>query len=91
MSGATFRAQISDGGGWHLYVALPNTSRMWPEWEWPRGIPTPTLAERDEALAALGYEVVPGAEWDWCEDSDGPGSPVRLLAAVAVRRAGGAT
>jgi hypothetical protein len=48
----------------------------------------PTGADRREALAALGYEVAPGAEWAWIEDSKQPdddSTPVVLIAAVDVR------
>ncbi len=45
-------------------------------------------AERRAALAALGYEVAPGAVWSWTEDSrvpDDDSTPVLLIAAVTVR------
>ncbi|MEU6115881.1 DUF6303 family protein [Streptomyces sp. NPDC047117] len=86
----TFQAQMADSGGrWHLYVVLLSTPvSQWPEHEWPRTAPTPTLTERARTLAGLGYEVAPAAEWEWIEDSDTPGdpaSPVRLIATVTVR------
>ena len=54
----------------------------------------PTGAERRAALAALGYEVAPGAVWSWTEDSRDPeddSTSVLLIAAGTVRPlAGGA-
>ncbi|WP_405999833.1 DUF6303 family protein [Streptomyces sp. NBC_00829] len=91
MSG-TIRAQLADCGGWHLYVVLPDTGGVWPQLVWPAGASAPTLAERDEALAALGYEIVPGAAWQWCETSDTPDDPsatVWLYASVTVRLVAG--
>ncbi|MEE1773231.1 DUF6303 family protein [Streptomyces sp. JV185] len=82
-------AQMSNSGGrWHLYIPLMNTPGLWPEHDWHRSAPTPTLAEREQALNALGYETVPGAEWTWVEDSDVPDEPtssVWLIATVMIR------
>ncbi|MGW3733172.1 DUF6303 family protein [Streptomyces sp. NPDC005148] len=82
----TLPAQMSNSGGsWHLYVPLMGTPSPWPEHDWKRATPTPTLEEREHALNGLGYEVPPGAEWSWIEDSDAPadpGAPVRLIATV---------
>ncbi|MCX3287087.1 DUF6303 family protein [Streptomyces sp. NEAU-H22] len=89
----TLTAQMaSDGGPWRLYVVLYGESE-WPTVRFESG-PVPTGADRREALAALGYEVAPGAEWAWVEDSQEPdddSTPVVLIAAVDVReREGGA-
>lgn len=85
---ATLTAQMaSDGGPWRLYVVLYGESE-WPTFRWGRTGPVPTVAERRAALAGLGYEVVPDAEWTWTEDSRDPGddsTPVLLIAAVDVR------
>ncbi|WP_424861599.1 DUF6303 family protein [Streptomyces sp. MMS24-I29] len=89
-------AQMSNSGGrWHLYVPL-STPGAWPAHDWPRFASTPTLAEREQVLNALGYETVPCSGWRWIEDSDipdDPASPVFLIAAAMVRPipTGGAT
>ncbi|MGW0612682.1 DUF6303 family protein [Streptomyces sp. NPDC002788] len=84
---STLTAQMaSDGGPWRLYVVVYGESE-WPTVRFESG-PVPTGADRREALAALGYEVAPGAEWAWIEDSQEPGddsTPVVLIAAVDVR------
>jgi hypothetical protein len=89
----TLTAQMSsDGGQWRLYVVLYDESE-WPTVRFESG-PVPTGAERREALASLGYEVAPGAEWSWVEDSQEPfddSTPVVLIAAVDVRAQEGAT
>lgn len=88
----TFRAQMATRGGhWRLYVVLLNTWDQWPGMEWSRTAPVPTLAERERALAGLGYEIAPGAEWEWCEDTETPedsASPVLLIAAATVQCVG---
>ncbi|MEY9993049.1 hypothetical protein ABIE67_005081 [Streptomyces sp. V4I8] len=89
----TLTAQMaSDGGPWRLYVVLYGETE-WPTVRWESG-PVPTGAQRREALAYLGYEVAPGAEWSWIEDSQKHGddsTPVLLIAAVDVREQEGAT
>ncbi|MFI1867375.1 DUF6303 family protein [Streptomyces jumonjinensis] len=85
---STFRAQMvwRADGRWHLYVVLFGVSR-WAEHRFAPG-PVPTRAERSQALARLGYELVPGAEWVWTEDGERPGddtSAVLLIAATTVR------
>ncbi|MFE2498598.1 DUF6303 family protein [Streptomyces scopuliridis] len=87
---ATFQAQIANNGGrWHAYVVLLSVPvSLWPEYDWYRDAPVPTVTERAQVLADLGYEVAPGAEWEWTEDSDvhgAPSSPVRLIATVTVQ------
>ncbi|MFD0224853.1 DUF6303 family protein [Streptomyces hirsutus] len=90
----TLTAQMSNNGGaWRLYVVLYGEPD-WPTARWEHPGPVPTVAERRRALAALGYEVAPGAVWSWTEDSRDPdddSTPVLLIAAVTVRgRDGGA-
>ncbi|MGW2325702.1 DUF6303 family protein [Streptomyces sp. NPDC001700] len=84
-----FTAQMfTSTRGWSLYVVLLNTFEVWPEHDFGRAAPVPTFTERAAALTALGYEPVPGAEWEWCETTDIPddlSSPVRLIASVRVR------
>ncbi|WP_328398945.1 DUF6303 family protein [Streptomyces sp. NBC_00390] len=86
-------AQMSgDGGQWRLYVVLYGESE-WPTVRFESG-PVPTGADRRDALAYLGYEVAPGAEWAWIEDSQKPfddSTPVVLIATVDVRELEGAT
>lgn len=83
----TLTAQMSsDGSAWRLYVVLYGETE-WPTFRWERTGPVPTGAERRAALAALGYEVAPGAVWSWTEDSRDHGddsTPVVLIAAIAV-------
>ncbi|MGA4896955.1 DUF6303 family protein [Streptomyces griseoincarnatus] len=90
----TLTAQMSsDGRAWRLYVVLYG-EREWHTFRWERTGPVPTVAERRAALAALGYEVAPGAVWSWTEDSRDPdddSTPVVLIAAVDVREQEGAT
>ncbi|MFF5537323.1 DUF6303 family protein [Streptomyces cinerochromogenes] len=84
-----FTAQMSMyRGRWRLYVVLMNTTERWPEYGFGRALPVPTFTERADALGVLGFEPVPGAAWQWTEDSqdpDDPASPVMLIAAVRVR------
>lgn len=89
MTTKTFTAQMSVfKGRWRLYVVLLNTTDAWPEFGFDRGAPVPTFTERVNALSVLGFEPVPGAEWEWTEDSEtygDPASPVVLIAATRVR------
>ncbi|MFJ1913181.1 DUF6303 family protein [Streptomyces sp. NPDC088147] len=87
---ATFQAQMANNGGrWHAFVVLlPGSVSLWPEHDWYRDAPVPTLTERTQVLAALGYEIAAGAEWEWTESSDvydDPSSPVLLIATVTVQ------
>ncbi|MGC9381534.1 DUF6303 family protein [Streptomyces sp. MH13] len=87
-------AQMSNGaGGWRLYVVVFGESE-WPTFRWERSGPVPTVAERRTVLAALGYEVAPGAAWTWTEDyrdPDDDSTPTVLIAAVDVRTRTGVT
>ncbi|WP_246113574.1 DUF6303 family protein [Streptomyces montanus] len=77
-----------NGGRWLLFVALRGTPVAWPEHSFEQPDHLPTFTERTQALSALGFEPVPGAEWLWTEfsaDPADPASPVRLLAYVRVR------
>ncbi|AYC38202.1 DUF6303 family protein [Streptomyces griseorubiginosus] len=90
----TFTAQMSVfKGRWRLYVVLLNTTERWPEFGFDRALPVPTITERANALSMLGFELVPGADWRWTEDSDDPDNPasqVVLIAATRVRSCTGA-
>ncbi|MEV7613959.1 DUF6303 family protein [Streptomyces sp. NPDC089799] len=79
-------AQMSNRAGWHLFVVLMGETR-WPSYDWPVGSPIPTQAERDQALADLGYEVEPGADWSWVEGEPDEcwDTSVLLMATAAVR------
>ncbi|WP_405871224.1 DUF6303 family protein [Streptomyces sp. NBC_00005] len=82
-----FTAQMSVRHGlWRLYVVLLNTTEQWPEHRFGRAVPT--FTDRTNALNALGFEPVAGAEWTWTEDSetpDNPASPIVLITAIQVR------
>ncbi|MFF1723723.1 DUF6303 family protein [Streptomyces sviceus] len=85
----TFTAQMSVfKGRWRLYVVLLNTTDAWPEFTFTSSLTVPTFTQRADALSVLGFEPVPGAQWQWTEDSDtpeDPASPVVLIAATRVR------
>ncbi|MFD0209728.1 DUF6303 family protein [Streptomyces hirsutus] len=89
---STLRAQMSLRAGrpWNLYVC----AGQWLTHTFGGALPVPTLPERAAALAALGFEPVPGAEWSWSEDTEDvrdAASAVLLITAIAVRPlAGGA-
>ncbi|MET7712332.1 DUF6303 family protein [Streptomyces sp. NPDC005407] len=82
-----FTAQMSvREGRWRLYVALMNTTDAWPQHRFGRAVPT--FTDRTNALSVLGFEPVPGAAWEWTEDSEipeDPASAVVLIAAIRVR------
>ncbi|WP_411130500.1 DUF6303 family protein [Streptomyces sp. x-19] len=74
---------------WEIYVV---TDSPYP-WDWPThkfgaSAAIPTLAQRDTALAALGYEADTSAEWEWQELPTGYMDSVELLAALDVQPAG---
>ncbi|MBC9726207.1 DUF6303 family protein [Streptomyces sp. TRM68367] len=72
-------------GLWEVYVPLPDTpSGRWPAHDFDRTDPIPTPQERGRALAALGYEIADGGEWQW-QESTCRGDVVRLTASVPVR------
>ncbi|MBV2358112.1 hypothetical protein KUM39_27845 [Streptomyces sp. J2-1] len=85
------RAQMAlrDNGAWWVYVCADE----WPTHTFTRTGRVPTVTERAAALAALGFEPVPGAQWSWSEDAreyGDPSSPVVLITATTVRPLGGA-
>ncbi|MGY1498594.1 DUF6303 family protein [Streptomyces sp. QTS52] len=67
---------------WELYLVVYNTTEQWPAHTWPvsRRHQIPTIAERTQALAELGYAPAPDAEWMWVEDEtpDNHGHPVAV-------------
>lgn len=85
----THSARVANGyyGTWEVYVVTDSPSpKDWPDHDFARTSPAPTLAERATALALLGYEIVDGAQWEWCELDGEDTDPVRLLGSVNVRR-----
>ncbi|MGW5332404.1 DUF6303 family protein [Streptomyces bauhiniae] len=83
------RLTNSFAGEWELYVVTDGTSLDWPEHSFARTMPVPTLQERTDALALLGYSVAGGATWEWQEMPSGAMDRVELLAAVDVQPTGG--
>lgn len=86
----TLSARLSNAFGdlWELYIVTDGPSVDWPEHLFNRTMPVPTLDERVQALAALGFEQATGAEWEWQELPCGPTDRARLLGAVDVRPVG---
>ncbi|MFE9256245.1 DUF6303 family protein [Streptomyces sp. NPDC006879] len=85
------RAQMAcRSGRWHLYVIKFGVPK-WPTHRFT-GAAVPTLAERAQALEALGYVLTGPPEWDWMEDAEqygNPASPVVLIAVAHVAPAVG--
>jgi hypothetical protein len=88
----TYGARLSNTfhGEWELYVVTDRMSLDWPEHSFGRTGPVPTLQERADALAQLGYVLADGAVWEWQECSTGVMDRVELLASVDVQRKDGA-
>ncbi|KOT94006.1 hypothetical protein ADK87_31445 [Streptomyces sp. NRRL F-4711] len=88
----TYGARLSNSfhGEWELYIVTDRMSLDWPEYSFGRSGPVPTLQERADALAQLGYAVTDGAAWEWQECSTGVMDRVELLASVDVQRKDGA-
>ncbi|MFD4025581.1 DUF6303 family protein [Streptomyces sp. NPDC058576] len=78
-------------GEWELFVVTDGLSLNWPEHSFERVGPVPTVQERADVLAALGFAVADGAEWAWLECTTGVMDRVELLASVDVRRKDGAS
>ncbi|WP_228982453.1 DUF6303 family protein [Streptomyces sp. DH12] len=90
------RARLSNTcqGEWELYVVTDGThSKTWPTHDFHRTAPIPTLGERIEALAVLGFEPVKGAEWEWDELPYATTEWARLFGTLTVRpaKSGGAS
>ncbi|MFI7352721.1 DUF6303 family protein [Streptomyces avidinii] len=86
------RLSNSYSGDWEVYVVSSGVPSLnWPEHDFGHSAPVPTLAERTEALAGLGYEATDGAAWQWQELHSDATARVRLLAALDVRPIGGAS
>ncbi|MFD7747147.1 DUF6303 family protein [Streptomyces sp. NPDC059698] len=89
----TYGARLSNSflGEWELYVVTDRTSLEWPEHSFGRTGPVPTVQERADALAALGFVVADGVGWEWQECPTGVTDRVRLLASVDVQHRDGAS
>ncbi|MFE1111273.1 DUF6303 family protein [Streptomyces rochei] len=88
----TYGARLSNSfhGEWELYVVTDRISLDWPEHSFGRTGPVPTVQERVDALAQLGYVLADDAVWEWQECSTGVMDRVELLASVDVQRKDGA-
>jgi hypothetical protein len=75
---------------WELYLVVYNSADSWPSHQWPvaRRHQVPTIAERNDALARLGYALAPYAEWDWQEsetpDYHGHPSTLSFLGTISI-------
>ncbi|MBT2895642.1 MULTISPECIES: DUF6303 family protein [unclassified Streptomyces] len=89
----TYGARLSNSflGEWELYVVTDGISLDWPEHSFGRTEPVPTLQERADALAQLGFVLADDAEWEWQECPTGAADRVRLLASVDAQRKDGAS
>lgn len=80
----------SSQGVWRLDVRVPALllTGGTPTTEFTgRGTTVPTVAERNEALAALGYRVADPDRvgWTWIEAQEAPDQPVYFIAHTPVR------
>ncbi|MFJ8614814.1 DUF6303 family protein [Streptomyces clavifer] len=80
------QARMATGASstWVLYVLTAAPSLEWPGHDFGRTAPMPTRDERAQALAALGYAIEDGAEWEWNATRHSPAA-AHLWAAIAVR------
>jgi hypothetical protein len=73
---------------WQLYVVTHGTT-AWPTHDWPAAHrhSIPTQADRTAALAQLGYQPAPGAEWEWLESEtpDYHGHPAEPSVIASIR------
>ncbi|MDX3634286.1 DUF6303 family protein [Streptomyces europaeiscabiei] len=75
---------------WELCLVVYNTTDTWPSEAWPvsRRHKPPTITERTEALARLGYTPAPGATWEWQETEEptyhGHPASVSFIASISV-------
>ncbi|RPK78871.1 hypothetical protein EES45_16545 [Streptomyces sp. ADI97-07] len=80
------QARMATGasGTWVLYVLTAAPFLEWPVYDSGRTAPMPTRDERAQALAALGYTIEDGAEWEWNATRHSPAA-AHLWAAIAIR------
>lgn len=89
-AGATSRTNRANRARWELYIVVYNTTDSWPAHQWPvaRRYQLPTITERTEALARLGYAPAPDAEWEWQEtetpDDHGHPAPPCFLGSINI-------
>ncbi len=57
------------GPCWQVYVVMTGLVSEWPTYTWPPSLEIPTPAQREAALAELGYTLADGAGWQWSEDT----------------------
>ncbi|MFG3231810.1 DUF6303 family protein [Streptomyces antibioticus] len=71
---------------WVLYIISPGLELSELSVSWPEAVAPPSLLERYDTLAELGYAVVQGGPeaWEWSEVADDRGE-VFLLAYAEVR------
>ncbi|GLW44473.1 DUF6303 family protein [Streptomyces thermocarboxydus] len=84
------------GPCWQLFIVMTGLVSDWPTFTWPTSSQAPTVEERAEALASLGFTLAEHAEWEWCESTTPEYHPhpvqVELMAAAQIRPLnGGAT
>ncbi|MGW1039645.1 DUF6303 family protein [Streptomyces sp. NPDC002547] len=87
MSGVTAGFGWSpEEGMWVLRLASPELQLEPVAWTWPAVAGPPSLMDRYDALAELGYAVVQGGPeaWRWTEHVDEEGRPY-LMALTEVR------
>ncbi|MGW6784411.1 DUF6303 family protein [Streptomyces sp. NPDC054987] len=85
----TTKPERTAGPCWQLYVAMTGPVGEWPTFTWPTTTAIPTLHQRRNALAYLGFVLAEDAEWEWTEDTGPDYHPhperVILLGGVKVR------
>ncbi|MDX3400070.1 DUF6303 family protein [Streptomyces sp. ME01-18h] len=71
---------------WHLRIVLPEIVESPVEVFWEGAAAPPTLMDRYDGLADLGYAVVQGGPeaWEWCERLDDAGR-THLIGVTEVR------
>ncbi|MFF3899124.1 DUF6303 family protein [[Kitasatospora] papulosa] len=78
------RMATQASGTWVLYVLTDAPCMEWPMHDFGRVTPMPTVQERVRALAAVGYAVSGGPEWEWNATPHSPAAR-HLWATIAVR------
>lgn len=76
----------SRNGEWSLQIIRPEWTASPMVVSWPATSGPPSLLERYDALAGLGFAVVEGGPqaWEWTEAMDDQGAPL-LVGYTAVR------
>ncbi|MEU9641508.1 DUF6303 family protein [Streptomyces sp. NPDC048188] len=75
-----------EDGLWHLRIVRPEIEQSPLEVVWDSATAPPSLADRYDGLATLGFAVVEGgpAAWVWSEELDDAGR-THLIAVTEVR------